>query len=62
MIAIDIEMPKSCYECRFKVGVYCNLYSCLFDESHCNWAWAKESFKDKRQDICPLKEIMKGEE
>ena len=60
MIAIDIEMPKSCYECKFKVRVFSNLCCCLFNEKSSNYAWEEEGLKDHRLETCPLKE--KGEE
>ena len=56
MIQIPIEMPKTCYECRFNVGEYSPEF---YEKRHCDITGkgiTKRSYKT-RPSICPLKEV-----
>lgn len=56
MIQIPIEMPKTCYECRFNAGEYSPEY---YEKRYCDItgkSMAKRNYK-VRPDVCPLKEV-----
>ena len=56
MIQIDIEMPKSCGDCR--------ILQCGSFEHYCPLAYntiGHEDYKTKRMNECPLKEMEKVE-
>lgn len=49
MVQIDMEMPRSCYDCPCCYDlIYCNLSQCGVDQ---------ETAHEKRPDWCPLKEV-----
>lgn len=54
MIQVDLEMPKSCYVCKFRKCVLGSLCSCMLNEEK---YYETETYKNKRSDWCPLKEI-----
>lgn len=56
MIKIDIEMPRSCYVCRFKQNVYMTVCTCLLYE-YLRGFYDEETYKYKRPKWCPLKEV-----
>ena len=56
MIYIDMDMPKSCRDCRF-VNIYDDFRCTAFPKDFDECCVDIEVFDDVRADICPLREV-----
>ena len=57
-INLDMEMPKGCGGCRFRIPHKENGYCCMLQKEKFGYAWTDYTGVTKKN--CPLKEIQKG--